>query len=310
MRVRKQWTDESRTTRKNWQWMKEGSLPPLRQTIDGFVCNGLVSKVRECHQVVFSDESCCNLWNHDGRIRVKRFAGKRSQHPFRMNRPSGDSPSLVSQKRHCCRASAADKGSRVYPSDPRPDAVVLYSGYTPGQRQQPMPPELGQKVASENNNNNSCRGVISEPDLLSTPESEILEAPQLSQTYAEVAKPSTVTSTAQTDKNITQIKCPPLQLLQPLLSVPQPDKSNSVSTLSSATQADLLPSTSSIAATVSGPPHLIPVSNILLFTTSNMFTPIEPSSSIISASLSNLSIQPPSASSTQNLKKKSKPRDR
>ncbi|GFT99287.1 uncharacterized protein TNCV_3161861 [Trichonephila clavipes] len=141
-------------------------------------------------------------------------------------------------------------------------------------------------------------------------EARKLIAPQLSQTYAQVAKPSTVTSTTQTDENITQIKCPPLQLLQPLLSVPQPDKSNSVSTLSSATQADLLLSTSSIAATISEPPHLIPVSDTLLSTTSNMFTPIEPSSSIISTSTSNSSIQPPSAASTQNLEKKSKFRDR
>ncbi|GFW17461.1 uncharacterized protein TNCV_1393061 [Trichonephila clavipes] len=81
-------------------------------------------------------------------------------------------------------------------------------------------------------------------------EARKLIAPQLSLTYAQVAKPSTVTSTTQTDENITQIKCPPLQLLQPLLSVPQPDKSNSVSTLSSATQADLLTSTSSTAATI------------------------------------------------------------
>ncbi|GFT62327.1 putative RNA-directed DNA polymerase from transposon BS [Trichonephila clavipes] len=64
-------------------------------------------------------------------------------------------------------------------------------------------------------------------------EARKLIAPQLSQTYAQVAKPSTFTSTTQTDENITHIKCPPLQLLQPLLSVPQPDKSNSVSALSS-----------------------------------------------------------------------------
>ncbi|GFX09750.1 transposable element Tcb2 transposase [Trichonephila clavipes] len=29
------------------------------------------------HQVVFSDESRFNLWNHDGRIRVRRYAGER-----------------------------------------------------------------------------------------------------------------------------------------------------------------------------------------------------------------------------------------
>ncbi|GFX38961.1 putative RNA-directed DNA polymerase from transposon X-element [Trichonephila clavipes] len=79
-----------------------------------------------------------------------------------------------------------------------------------------------------------------------------LIAPQLSQTYAQVAKSSTATSTTQTDENITQIKCPPLQLLQPLLSVPQPNKYpsfTSVSTSSSTTQANLLPSASSIKPT-------------------------------------------------------------
>ncbi|GFX19445.1 uncharacterized protein TNCV_3051031 [Trichonephila clavipes] len=83
-------------------------------------------------------------------------------------------------------------------------------------------------------------------------EARKLIAPQLSQTYAQVAKPSTVTSTAQTDENITQIQCPPLQLLQPLLSVPQPNKYpsiTSVSTSSSTTQANLLPSASSIKPT-------------------------------------------------------------
>ncbi|GFV38967.1 uncharacterized protein TNCV_965331 [Trichonephila clavipes] len=42
--------------------------------------------------------------------------------------------SLVSPKRHCYRASAADKECWVYPLDPRPDAVVLYSRCTPGKR--------------------------------------------------------------------------------------------------------------------------------------------------------------------------------
>ncbi|GFT36788.1 hypothetical protein TNCV_2755851 [Trichonephila clavipes] len=32
------------------------------------------------------------------------------------------------------RVSAADKGRRVYPLDPRSDAVALYSGCTPGKR--------------------------------------------------------------------------------------------------------------------------------------------------------------------------------
>ncbi|GFY00060.1 uncharacterized protein TNCV_1341581 [Trichonephila clavipes] len=42
--------------------------------------------------------------------------------------------SSASPKRHCCRVRAADKGCRVYPLDPRPDAVALYSGCTPGKR--------------------------------------------------------------------------------------------------------------------------------------------------------------------------------
>ncbi|GFS55647.1 uncharacterized protein TNCV_131611 [Trichonephila clavipes] len=42
--------------------------------------------------------------------------------------------SSVSPKRHCCRVRAADKGCRVYLLDPRPFAVALYSGCTPGKR--------------------------------------------------------------------------------------------------------------------------------------------------------------------------------
>ncbi|GFV53269.1 putative RNA-directed DNA polymerase from transposon X-element [Trichonephila clavipes] len=51
-----------------------------------------------------------------------------------------------------------------------------------------------------------------------------LIAPQFSQTYA-LAKPSIATSTTQTDENITKVKCPPLQILKPLLSVPHPNAS-------------------------------------------------------------------------------------
>ncbi|GFT66324.1 putative RNA-directed DNA polymerase from transposon BS [Trichonephila clavipes] len=79
---------------------------------------------------------------------------------------------------------------------------------------------------------------------ISYQEARTLIAPQLSQTYAQVAKSSTATNTTQTDENITRIKCPPLQLLQPLLSVPQPNKYpsiTSVSTSSSTTQANLCP---------------------------------------------------------------------
>ncbi|GFV64317.1 uncharacterized protein TNCV_2502351 [Trichonephila clavipes] len=62
---------------------------------------------------------------------------------LRCRREAGVSPLLsigwwylssVSPKRHCCRVSAADKWCRVYPLDPRPNAVVLCSGCTPGKR--------------------------------------------------------------------------------------------------------------------------------------------------------------------------------
>ncbi|GFW59765.1 uncharacterized protein TNCV_4718561 [Trichonephila clavipes] len=93
---------------------------------------------------------------------------------------------------------------------------------------------------------------------ISYAEARKLVAPQLSQTYAQVAKPSTVTSITQTDENITIIKCPPLQLLPPLSAVPQPNAHThthtspsipSVSTSSSTSQANLLPSASLIKPT-------------------------------------------------------------
>ncbi|GFW14431.1 transposable element Tcb2 transposase [Trichonephila clavipes] len=109
MRVWNQWTDEHRTTRKissgrrkvtsardnrhplcmavNDRTASSRQLAarlttatgsPLRQTIDSCVCNGLITpkpdkligQVVEKHQVVFSDESCFNLWDHEGRFRV------------------------------------------------------------------------------------------------------------------------------------------------------------------------------------------------------------------------------------------------
>ncbi|GFW90111.1 uncharacterized protein TNCV_1789331 [Trichonephila clavipes] len=63
-------------------------------------------------------------------------------------------------------------------------------------------------------------------------EARKLIEPQSSQTYAKVTKPSIATSTTQTDENITKIKCPPLQLLKPLSSVPQPNASPSISSTS------------------------------------------------------------------------------
>ncbi|GFT60599.1 uncharacterized protein TNCV_1966771 [Trichonephila clavipes] len=83
-------------------------------------------------------------------------------------------------------------------------------------------------------------------------EAQKLIAPQFSQTYAQVANRSIAISTTQTDENITKVKFPPLQILKPLLSVPHPNASPSIisnSTSSSTTQANLLPSASSIKPT-------------------------------------------------------------
>ncbi|GFT31169.1 uncharacterized protein TNCV_3645651 [Trichonephila clavipes] len=96
--------------------------------------------------------------------------------------------SLVSPKRHCCRVSAADTECRVYPLDPRPDAIALYSGSTPGGLLIETVSALQTKsfllaksfldcplTASPHKSLNSNRGVISEPDLLCTSDAEILE---------------------------------------------------------------------------------------------------------------------------------------
>ncbi|GFV86788.1 uncharacterized protein TNCV_3965181 [Trichonephila clavipes] len=77
--------------------------------------------------------------------------------------------------------------------------------------------------------------------------------PQPSQTYSQVAKSTTVTTSSQTDETITKIVCPPLKLLQPLITISKPNMSPSVPAVikSTSTQAELLPSTSSV--TVASP---------------------------------------------------------
>ncbi|GFX57744.1 uncharacterized protein TNCV_1495051 [Trichonephila clavipes] len=146
---------------------------------------------------------------------------------------------------------------------------------------------------------NSSRGVISEPDILTTSDAEILEGfsdqaviqshpsdsklcqkwklqkqiqeiktnknisyfeaprlivPQLTQTYAQATKPSTISTSTQTVPNISNIICPPLQCLTPISSKnPLPSTSISVSTFStssSSTQDNLLPSPFGILPTI------------------------------------------------------------
>ncbi|GFY01590.1 hypothetical protein TNCV_2607741 [Trichonephila clavipes] len=134
-------------------------------------------------------------------------------------------------------------------------------------------------------------------------EARKLIVPLLVQTYAEAAKPSIINNSTQTDENITQIKCPPLNLLQPLRK-PKTSPTTPAVTTSSSTQAQLLRSTSSKTTTVSEPQPYIPVSCDVLSTTENMFTSIK-ASSVMSASSSNSNNQNPSDSTIkQNLKKK------
>ncbi|GFW49733.1 hypothetical protein TNCV_358361 [Trichonephila clavipes] len=129
--------------------------------------------------------------------------------------------------------------------------------------------------------------------------------PQLSQTYAQAVISSTINNSTQTDENITKTKCPPLKLVQPLSSIPKPNISTYtpfVSTSLSSTQAQLLLSTSSIAATVSEPQPPFPTFNDAP-STNDMFTRMESSSSIILASSFNSVVQPPSAFTTVSVSK-------
>ncbi|GFX07130.1 putative RNA-directed DNA polymerase from transposon BS [Trichonephila clavipes] len=143
-------------------------------------------------------------------------------------------------------------------------------------------------------------------------EARKLIVPQTSHTYAQAAKSSNKTSSTQTDENITKIKCPPLELLQPLSSTTRTNVSIStpdVSTSSSSTQAQLLPSTSSISTCNSESQPPIPTCTDA--PSNNMVTPIESSSSIIPTSSSQSVLQPPSDSNTvQDAKKLAKARSR
>ncbi|GFX63666.1 uncharacterized protein TNCV_2824521 [Trichonephila clavipes] len=87
---------------------------------------------------------------------------------------------------------------------------------------------------------------------ISYPEALKLIVPQLSQTYAQAAKSSTLNNSTQSDENITKIKCPPLKLLAPLSSKQRTNIPTAVTTSSSA-QTQLLPSISSKTSTTSDP---------------------------------------------------------
>ncbi|GFW18413.1 uncharacterized protein TNCV_1184411 [Trichonephila clavipes] len=120
-------------------------------------------------------------------------------------------------------------------------------------------------------------------------EARKLIVPLKSQAYTQAAKSSTISTTTQTDENITKIKFAPLIFTSATFISPETKCiTSAVSTSSSSTQAHLSPSTSSIAATVSEPQPLIPLSNMPNFPPPIiLFTPNESSSSIISASTTN-----------------------
>ncbi|GFT94173.1 RNase H domain-containing protein [Trichonephila clavipes] len=132
--------------------------------------------------------------------------------------------------------------------------------------------------------------------------------PQPSQTYAQVAKSMTVNNSSQTDETITKIVCPPLKLLQPLITILKPIMSPSIPEViksSTSTQAELVPSTSSV--TVASPSQSSPPNSVIdtTPTTSN-------SLSISAASSSSKSVIPPPSDSykVQDAKKLAKARSR
>ncbi|GFX90412.1 uncharacterized protein TNCV_5067991 [Trichonephila clavipes] len=92
-------------------------------------------------------------------------------------------------------------------------------------------------VVTPHRNLNSCRGVISESDLLCASETEILEG--------------------LSDQGVTQ--CPPLNLLAPLSSKRRTNIPTAVTTSSSA-QTQRLPSISSKTSTISNPQPPTPMS--------------------------------------------------
>ncbi|GFV74922.1 uncharacterized protein TNCV_1041601 [Trichonephila clavipes] len=86
---------------------------------------------------------------------------------------------------------------------------------------------------------------------ISYSEARKLIAPQPSQTYAQITKPTAISTTIQTDPSIIKIVCPPLQCLSPTSSTLS--SMTAVSTSSSSAQAHLLPSTSAEIPTIQRP---------------------------------------------------------
>ncbi|GFV29891.1 RNA-directed DNA polymerase from mobile element jockey [Trichonephila clavipes] len=156
---------------------------------------------------------------------------------------------------------------------------------------------------------NCSRGVISESDILSPK----LIDPQPSKTYAQVAKSITVNNSSQTDENITKIVCSPLKLISSLISDPKPTISSSVPAVnksSTSTQAELVPSTSSVL--VASPSKSQPPNSVIdtVPTASNSLSISAASSSSTACSVleTTTTISNTIPATSQNANQTSKPR--
>ncbi|GFV74965.1 hypothetical protein TNCV_1042031 [Trichonephila clavipes] len=146
----------------------------------------------------------------------------------------------------------------------------------------------------------ALKGIGGDPKLVRKLRSEArkLIAPQPSQIYAQITKPTAISTTIQTDPSITKIVCPPLQCLSPTSSTSS--SMTAVSTSSSSAQAHLLPSTSAEIPTIQK-------TETRPLATSKKFTALQPplsesASTTPNSELSNTSKVP------QNVKQNSKNR--
>ncbi|GFW01021.1 transposable element Tcb1 transposase [Trichonephila clavipes] len=122
MRVSKQWTDEGRTVRKSGSGPRNvtsaredrrlvrmaqmdrtaSSRQLTAQWSTGFLSRKPIAEANvhrswraDWQHVVFSDESRSNLCHHDGRIRVRRYAGERHIPECIIERHSGRTPGVM-----------------------------------------------------------------------------------------------------------------------------------------------------------------------------------------------------------------------
>ncbi|GFV69990.1 transposable element Tc1 transposase [Trichonephila clavipes] len=121
MRVSKQWTDEGWTARKSGSGARNVTSAPDDRRLRRLLQRGLRARIplyrihltqnhrhlrlqwanvhrswrSDWQQVVFSDESRFNLWHHDGRIRVMRYAGERHIPECNIERHSRRTPGVM-----------------------------------------------------------------------------------------------------------------------------------------------------------------------------------------------------------------------